>query len=217
MSTLQNGSAAPDERAPDRVRAAALAAMRSSGPVRPWQAQARALVFAVAAMTLLGAVVAAFSGTGWWLLGPRLPVLALLLGAQVVSLWAAVSPATARDDSRLAPLAWLLVLAGATAVLGGRELVGGDRSIGWICSLSHFGLGLAPLTAVLWSLRDMADDGRRAFTAGLGVATVGLFWGELACNRGIGHVLVHHFTAALLLTGAAVLVSRRLRRRSFAP
>jgi hypothetical protein len=217
MTTLRDGSAADDERAPDRVREAALAALRTAGPARPWQAQARALIVAVAAMTLVGAIVAALSGTGWWLLRPRLPVLALLLAAQGVSLWAAISPATSSEGSRLAPLGWLLVLAAATAVLGGRELVGGDRSIGWICSLSHFGLGLAPLTAVLWSLRDMADDGRRAFTAGLGVATVGLFWGELACNRGIGHVLVHHFTAALLLTGAAVLVSRRLRRRSFAP
>jgi hypothetical protein len=210
--------ARPSSSNDDRVPDAALGALRASGPARPWRARARTLILAVAAMTLAGAVVAAITGSGWWLLKPRLPVLALLLVAQGVLLWAAISPASASGASRLAPLGWLLVMSAAVGVLGGRDLVGTDSSIGWICSLSELGFGLGPLVAVTWSLRDMADDGRRAFTAGLGVATVALFWGELACQRSIGHVLIHHFGAALLLLVAAcVLASRRLRRRSFAP
>jgi hypothetical protein len=205
------------EHALDRARGAALAALRAAGPTRPWQGQARALIAVVAALTLVGAAAVAAGGTSWAVLAPRLPTLSLLLAAQVVALWSAISPAGASRRSWLAPLAWLLVAAGTTAVLAGRHTAAPDASFGWICSLSHVSFGLAPLAAVVWSLRDMADSGRRGFTAGLGVATAGLFWGELACQRNLLHVLVHHLGAALALVAACLLASRLIRRRSFAP
>jgi hypothetical protein len=156
-----------------------------------------AVVVTVAVMTLLGLPVAAIvAGTGWWLLKYRLAVLALLLVAQGVTLSRA---------PRLAPLGWLLVMSAAVGVLGGRDPIGPDTSVGWTCLPLFVGFGLVPLAVVTWALRDIPYDRARAFTAGLGVATVGLFWGELRCQRSIGHVLVLHFGAALLLLGACML------------
>ena len=218
MTTPRDPSALPVEPAPDRAHAAALAALHAEGPARPWQAQARALILAVAALTLVGgAVVAVIAGTAGAFPPGRVPVLVLLLLAQAVALWSAVSPASFPARSRLVGAAWLLVAGAAAAVLMNRGTVAADASAGWVCSLSHVSFGLAPLAAVVWALRDMAGGPRRALTAGLAVATVGLFWGEVACERDIVHVLVHHFGAAVALIGACVLLSRVVRRRTFAP
>jgi hypothetical protein len=146
---------------------------------------------------------------GWRLLG-----MALLLVAQAVGLWAASEP----GRSRLAPLSWALFAAAVAVVLTARAGAGAGAAGGWVCSASHVTFGLAPLALVLAALRDVAESGRRALTAGLAVATAGLFWGEVVCDRGVAHVLTHHLGAAAVLTTACLLVSRfLLARRSFAP
>ena len=172
----------------------------------PW---AVVVVVVVVAMTLLGLPVAAVvAGTGWWLLKFRFVVLGLLLVAQGVMLAAACSATRVAGTPRLAPLGWLLALSAAVGVLGGRDLAGPDTSKGWTCLPVFIGFGLVPLAVLTWALRNTGYDRGRAFTAGLGLAAAALFWGELRCQRSIGHVLVHHFGAALLLLGAGVLAFR---------
>jgi hypothetical protein len=216
MSTAtQHQIDARDQRALAGTRQTALAALRAAGPARPWSAEAGRLVAAAVATTLAGAVaVAALDHGASPLLTWRLPGLALLMIAQAVGLWAASAP----GRSRLAPLSWALFAAAVAVLVTARAGVGEATAGGWVCSASHVTFGLAPLALVLAALRDVAESGRRALTAGLAVAAAGLFWGEVVCDRGVAHVLTHHLGAAAALTVACLLASRfLLARRSFAP
>jgi hypothetical protein len=88
---------------------------------------------------------------------------------------------------------------------------------GWVCSLSHIGVGVLPLTVALWSLRQSAWSRPRALGAGLGAGTAGAFLGELACHQGARHALIHHLGAWWFVALVCVAISRRLRPRTFAP
>ena len=49
------------------------------------------------------------------------------------------------------------------------------------------------------------------------MAATGAIAGELSCERGWMHVLVHHVGAGLVIMAACVLISRAIRPRTFAP
>jgi hypothetical protein len=88
---------------------------------------------------------------------------------------------------------------------------------GWVCSVSHVGVGVLPLIVGIWALRRSAWTWPRALATGLGAGTAGAFLGELACHQGARHVLVHHVGAWALVGVACVAISRGLRPRTFAP
>jgi hypothetical protein len=206
---------APDQAALKRARQAALAELRRVPRVQPWRRRALLVVALAAATTALGALVIA--ALNWPLPAPaaRGPGVALLLAAQVVGLWAALVP----GRSRLAPLSWLLGAAGAAAVLVARATgtAGWDTSAGWVCTVTELLAALVPMVVVVGGLRDGAWSWRRAVTAGVALGAAGGIWGEVACERGLLHVVVHHGGAWLLLVVAVVLLSRRMRPRSFVP
>jgi hypothetical protein len=206
---------ARDEQALKRARIAALAELRRAPAPRPWRRQAWLVVGgAVALTTAAGLVVTLLN---WPLPAPgmRLPGMALLLAAQALGLLAALKP----GRSRLAEVSWVAAAAGALAVLVGRALgtPTPDATPGWICSATELLAGVAPLVLVLVGLREGGFSWRRAVTAGVALGAAGFIWGEVACQRGLLHVLLHHGGAWLALALACVYLSRRLRPRSFAP
>ena len=212
---IELGAPARDEPALKRARLAALAELRRAPTARPWQRQAWLLVGGAAALTAAAAVVVA--ALNWPLPAPgmRLPGMALLLAAQALGLFAALAP----GRSRLAEASWLVAAAGALAVLLGRALgtPTADATPGWICSATEVLAGVAPLVLVLVGLRDSGWSWRRAVTAGVALGAAGFIWGEVSCQRGPLHVLIHHGGAWLALALACAYLSRWLRPRSFAP
>lgn len=206
---------ARDEEALKRARLAALAELRAAPIARPWSRRAWLLVGGAAALTVTAALVVAALNWPLPVSGLRLPGVALLLAAQVLGLFAALSP----GRSRLAEASWLTAAGGVLAVMLGRVLVTPpvDPTTGWICLVTELLAGLAPLALVLVGLRDSGWNLRRAVTAGVALGAAGFIWGEVACERGLAHVLLHHGGAWLALALACVYLSRRLRPRSFAP
>jgi hypothetical protein len=58
----------------------------------------------------------------------------------------------------------------------------------------------------------------RAGNAGwAAVAATGAVAGELICERGRMHALIHHVGAGVVIVAACVLISRALRPQTFAP
>jgi hypothetical protein len=148
------------------------------------------------------------------LLAGRVPAILVLAVAQVVGLVAAIAP----GRSRLGPMSWALAALGVLAVIARRDGAGPPAELpGWICSASHLAVGLIPLALVVRRLRDIAFDFRRAFTAGLALGVSAPLWGEIACERGRGHVVLHHLGALVLLATVCHLLARSGERRGYAP
>lgn len=199
----------------DRARGEALRELAASGPARPWRLQARTLAATVGVITLAGVIVVAV--INWppsMLLRNRWPAMVALGVAQVVGLVAAIAP----GRSRLGPVSWALAALGVLVVLARRHTAGADTALpGWICSASHLAVGLVPLTLVVRRLRDITFSFRRAFTAGLALGVSAPLWGEVACERGLSHTLIHHVGSLVLLALACLILSRTGPRRSYAP
>ncbi len=197
-----------------RARAAALAELRRQPVAASWRGDAIRTVLAVLGTTAL------VIGVGSWVsivepgrLGERLLQVALLIALQSLGVFAAIAPGKGA-------LRWtgaLLAVVAVAAILVGRG-AGLPRAIPAIaCSGSHLAVDLIPLGLVLYSLRRFAWSLGRAALAGAAVAATGALAGELSCQRGWVHVLVHHVGAGLLIVAACVLISRTLRPQTFAP
>ena len=211
--TIDQAGSVPGS-AQGRARAAALAELRRQPVAVSWRREAIRTVLAVLGTTAL------VIGVGTWFsivepgrLGERLPQVALLIALQSLGVFAAIAPGRSA-------LRWTAALIGAVAVaaiLFGRG-AGLPRAIPAIaCSGSHLAVDLIPLGLVLYSLRRFSWSLGRAALAGAAVAATGALAGELSCQRGWMHVLVHHVGAGLVIVAACVLISRTLRPQSFAP
>jgi hypothetical protein len=197
----------------ERARAAALAELRRQPLAVSWRQDAARTVLAVLGTTAL------MVGIGSWIavvepdrLGERLVQLALLVVLQAFGIFAAIAPGRGA-------LRWtgaLVALAAFAAILIGRG-AGTARSIPAIaCSGSHLAVDLIPLGLVLHSLRRFSWSLGRATLAGAAVAATGAIAGELSCDRGWRHALVHHLGAGVVIVAACVLISRALRPQTFA-
>jgi hypothetical protein len=207
----------PSAGARQRALAGALAELHREPVVRPWRRAALGVIAAVVTVTAIGcAVVAVMGGVAPDLAAARVPGIALLLVAQVCGLWAALAPRRA-IAARATMCAGVAAAFGAGAVLVARASSIPIDSPGWICSLTHFATALVPLTFVVAGLRDAAWSPRRALTAGLALGAAGPIWGEIACERGLAHVVLQHGGAWLAIALACFVVARLLPKRSFAP
>lgn len=139
--------------------------------------------------------------------------IAALLLLQAAGAWAALAPGRA--------LARGVTVLAAAAVMA--ELVIGrgaglpSQTPPWVCTVSHVGFDLIPLVLVLRALRWMSPQPVRALVAGLVAGTVGALSGEVVCGQSARHVALFHLPAWLLVVLAALLLSRWLKPRSFAP
>jgi hypothetical protein len=201
-----------------RVRAAALAELRTQSRGLSWQRQAAGVVLTVLATTALTIEVGSLlSIVDLSRLAHRALPVTLLLVLQIAGVFLAIAP-----GRRLARFgAVLLAAAAAAAVVGWRGTSGGGEVGGAMsplaCSLSHVAVDLIPLTAVLYALRRFAWTLGRAVLAGAAAGATGAIAGELACARGWSHVLVQHVGSALLITLLCVIISRARRPDTFAP
>jgi hypothetical protein len=204
-----------DEGALRAARATALSALRAKPVSVPWQRQAATMTALGLTVTTLAALVTAH--LGGMRLGGRLPGVAVLLVAQGFALWSAIAPG--RWWGR--KLAWGAAALGAGLVLYGRAATGAATpahdATGWICSASHLGVGLLPAAMMLGFLRGISWSLPRALTAGLAIGISGLIWGEIACERSLGHVIVHHVGALTLMTIACAAIANRLARGALVP
>jgi len=157
--------------------------------------------------TLLAALAGAADVLARW------PLLVALLATAAAGGIASLAPA-ARLWTRVGGVAALLTMA---ALVASRGTGAPSATPEWVCSVSHVGMGVLPLSVGLWSLRQSAWTWGRAITTGLGAGTAGAFLGELACHQGARHVLVHHLGAWSLVAIGCVAISRQLRPRTFAP
>ena len=197
-----------------RTRAAALAELRRQPVAVSWRRDAARTLLAVLGTTAL------VIGVGTWVsivapgrLGERLLQVTLLVVLQSLGLFAALAPGRAA----LRAVGALLALGALAAILLGRG-AGLPRAIPEIaCSGSHLAVDLIPLGLVLYSLRRFSWSLGRAALAGAAVAATGAIAGELSCERGSVHALVHHVGAGLVIVAACVLISRALRPQTFAP
>ncbi|XXF79259.1 DUF1109 domain-containing protein [Myxococcaceae bacterium GXIMD 01537] len=213
--TLLTQEHRPAPEALARALGAAREELALAPPMRRWRAQA-AWTFAASAglsVAVAGVLLALGQVSGAALLG-RAPMLALLLTTSAVGAWGALSPRGRR--LRLAGLALSLVSAAALVVTRASPHAAPTLP-GWVCTASHVGVGLVPLVVALLGLREAAFSFPRALVAGLSVGTTGAFVGELACEQGWRHVAGYHLAAWALVTLAALVVSRSLKPRSFAP
>lgn len=203
------------ESALQSARAMALAELRAAPTSRGWRREAVRLMGTVAGATLLGAaVVFGLNATvASNLIASRLPGLLLLAVAQGTGLWAALAP----GRSRWGAAAVVMAALGIAAVLTARGQPGAAALPGWICSASHLAAAVFPVLIVAMALRNAAWSARRAILAGIAVGSAGLIWGEIACERDVSHVVIHHGGAWLVLIVACVMASRLMPRRSFAP
>lgn len=198
-----------------RARAAALAELRARPVARPWRREA--LHFALL-LGIITAVTAAVSAAIPLYRADRfaekaLPVL-LLVATQVAGAWGAVAPRGRR-------FAWATLGLGLVALAVATRGHAGETSPselpGWVCSTSHLAIGLVPLVTALTVVRRGAFRWDRALAAGVGAGAMGMLMGELCCERGALHVLVHHGGAWFAIALAVALIARVLRPRSFAP
>jgi len=197
-----------------RARAAALAELRRQPVAVSWRREAIRTVLAVLGTTAL------VIGVGAWVsivepghLGERLPQVALLVALQSLGVFAAIAP----GGRTLRWTGALLAAVSVAAILVGRG-AGLPRAVPAIaCSGSHLAVDLIPLGLVLYSLRRFSWSLGRATLAGAAVAATGALAGELSCQRGWLHALVHHVGACLLIVAAGVLISRVVRPQTFAP
>ncbi|MFP2910482.1 DUF1109 domain-containing protein, partial [Pyxidicoccus sp. 3LFB2] len=183
-------------------------------PVRRWRTQAAWLMGASGGLALvIGIVLGAVGAAPMELLMSRAHLMALLLVTCAVCTWGALSP-RGRGLQRLG-----IVLAMVTAAM--LVLARGTHTAStlpqWVCTLGHLGAGMVPLVVALVALRSAVFQPMRALVAGLAVGTTGAFLGELACAQGWRHVAGYHLLAWGLITVAALVISKSLKPRSYAP
>jgi len=201
-----------------RARHAAMAELRATPQAVSWRRQALWLVQAQVGLALAGMAVALVAG----LARPselffHAVTVGPLLVVAVLGAIAALAPRVGRVGSSWRIGALGAAAAAMVAVTLARGAGSPSDSPEWVCSVSHLGVGLVPLAFALAGLRQSAPSWGRALAAGLGAGTTGALLGELVCHRGMQHVLVYHLGAWLLLAVSCAVISRRLRRRSFAP
>jgi len=141
-------------------------------------------------------------------------LLALLLVTSTVCAWAALSP-----RGRV-PRRWGvgLAMACAATLVFARGTPNTTPTLpAWVCTASHLALGIVPLVVALVALRGAVFQPLRALCAGLSVGTTGAFIGELACEQDWRHVASYHLFAWALLALVALVLSRSLKPRSYAP
>jgi hypothetical protein len=204
-----------DGAAAERVLAAARGELALRRPVRRWRTQAAWLMTASGglALTVAGVMLAAGAVAGSTLLG-RAHLLALLLGTCAVCAWGALSPRG--HWQRRAGVALAMVSAAALVLARGTPHTASTFPE-WVCTASHVAVGTVPLVVALLALRSAVFQPLRALVAGLAVGTTGAFLGELACGQGWRHVAGYHLLAWGLVTVAALVISRSLKPRSYAP
>lgn len=201
-----------------RGRAAALAELRAAPRAVSWRRQAARLVTAQVGLALVGMAVSLVAGLARP--GDVLSHLATIVALLAVGCLGAVAALAPRRPRALS--AWrMAALAAAPAAMA---LVVLARGAGlpstrpeWVCSATHLAVGLVPLACALVGLRQWAWSGTAAFAAGLGAGTTGALLGDVVCERGAAHVLVYHLGAWIVLALACLVISRRLRPRTFAP
>lgn len=198
-----------------RALSAARQELALQRPVRRWRIQA-VWVFssAVAMVGLVAAVLLAQRQLTWEVLLRRAPLFALLWLTSAVCAWSALSP----RGRRLRLVGSLMAVASAATLVFAR----GESSVppslpGWVCTASHFAVGIGPLIVSVLALRAAVFRPARALIAGLAVGTSGALVGELACAQDWRHVAGYHLTAWALIALVEVAVSRFLKPRSFAP
>jgi hypothetical protein len=200
-----------------RARAAALAELRAAPVAVPWSREAAWVAVALAGVSALAALAAIAVGVA----RPAdviaaAPTIGALLVLALVGGVAVVAPPAAGGKALQA-----FTLAAASFVMAalalGRRAGLPTETPAWVCSASHFGLGLVPLALALRALRRSAWSWPRALAAGVGAGTAGALLGELACHRGALHVLAHHVGAWVSIILVGVVVSRWRRPRSYAP
>jgi hypothetical protein len=202
----------PDRAAMDRMLAACREEMKVAPP-STWRVDLARLLagcWALAAATL--AVLTATGELGAVTAHAALPALSLL-GAGAACAFLGVSPSAHRGWA-------LLAVAAAAAAMLGVHLEVTDRvdaGPGWLCTVSHLGLGAGPLVFGVLVMRKAAVSPLRALLIGLAAGTTGALVGELACARSWEHVAVFHLGAWASLGLIALAVSRFVRPRSFAP
>jgi hypothetical protein len=197
-----------------RARESALAELRVAPVAKPCGAEAARLAgaFLITGLVAAGAALAASLG-GWDRVLERGWSIAGLLTIAAIGGVAALAPHL--RGARVVVIATTPVFMAALAFSRGAGLPSSTPA--WVCSVSHVALGAIPLGFALAALRHCAWRWSRALTAGLGAGTAGALLGELACRQGARHVLVHHVGAWLVIALACIIISRRLRSRSFAP
>ena len=203
---------APDE-GMNQLRAAVFAELEVP-PARSWRGDVL-MVIGVCWLLLLataGVMFAAGQLEPALLLQRTLPLTALLVIGAVCA-FASLAP---RRPGQL--LGGFVV---AVVGLVGLVMVRGEGHVSaaapWVCTVSHLALGVGPLVLALALLRKSALSPARAALTGLGVGTTGAMLGELACGQSWAHVAVWHLSAWVGLAMVAMVASRRLVPRSFAP
>nr|QKW93681.1 carotenogenesis protein CarR [Vitiosangium cumulatum] len=199
----------------ERTLSVAREELARNHPVRRWRTEAAWMFAASAVLTAVVAGVLLVLGqtSASFLLG-RAPLLALLWATSAVCAWGALTPRGRR--LQLVGVGMAMVSA-ATLVLARGSFEAEPTLPGWVCTVSHVGVGLIPLVVSVVLLRGAAFRPLRALLAGLSVGTTGAFVGELACAQGWRHVLGYHLSAWALVTVATLTLSRLLVPRSFAP
>ncbi|WP_224247372.1 DUF1109 domain-containing protein [Hyalangium gracile] len=198
-----------------RTLEAARAELARNRTVRRWRTQA-VWVFTstVAMVALVASVLLALRQMTLDALLSRAPLFGLLWFTGAVCAWGALSP----RGKWLRPAGIVLAMLSAAALVFARGEPHVEPTLpGWVCTVSHLGVGLGPLVVSLLALRSAAFRPVRAMVAGLSVGTTGALVGELACSQGWLHVAGYHLSAWALIAMVEVVVSRSLKSSSYAP
>jgi hypothetical protein len=214
LDELLKGGVPGDAPARERVKALALAELSQARPAGSWRGDIALLTSAIWACALaVVAITVATGNSSLAQLSARLvPVLPLLVLAAVGAV-AAIAP----RPQALLPLGLLAGVSELVLVVATRGEGHPSSLPAWVCTAAHLGIGAVPLSLALVLLRKSAPNPLRAVVAGLAVGTVGAIAGELACEQSWQHVLLFHGAAWLGVAAGALLISRRLTPRSWAP
>ncbi|TQF09132.1 DUF1109 domain-containing protein [Myxococcus llanfairpwllgwyngyllgogerychwyrndrobwllllantysiliogogogochensis] len=215
IDALLNETPRTDGASLERALASARGELALREPVRRWRTEAAWLMASSGglAMGVAGVMLASGALTGSALL-ERVPLLLLLLATSAVCAWGALSP---RGHGLRRGGVGLAMACAATLVLARGSPSTTPSLPAWVCTVSHLAVGAAPLVVALWMLRGAAFQPLRALSAGLSVGTTGAFVGELACEQDWRHVASYHLFAWGLICVMALVLSRHLKPRSYAP
>lgn len=216
LKSMNSASPTTPDSALDRARAAMARELALKQPVRRWRTEVRRVLLAIWGLALLvagGGLLAGVSSPKVLLArAPLMLALAVVSGLSVVG---ALSPRASVMDRLLGGAATLLSAAWLVFARAGTAAVAGFPE--WVCTVSHLGAGLLPLGFAWAALRNTAPDPLRTVLVGLGVGATGALIGELACEQGMAHVATYHLGAWGAITVLALLLSRFVPRKAFAP
>ncbi len=199
----------------DKARAALAAELKGPRP-RSWRADAALLLAASWGMAALVAVVLFIAGaTATDLIARHGAALGLVFAVGAACAWSALAPPS-RGRLFFSAAMGLSGLVGLV-VLRALGLSAPSATPEWVCTLTHTGVGIAPLAVALMVLKKSAPHPLRAALAGVAVGTCGALIGEIGCGQPWQHVLVYHLSAWLALVAACAVFARRLVRSSYAP